>query len=123
MAEGQELGPKAPYLYTTDTGTQYVILRDNDLSLPDETGLVLYTAAFPVAENLPRRFRPRGVYWMGYIGTRLIRKFLICGSFSAPLYASDGSVALTLGGIAGFTTSRYGEQYRYIRRGASVPAP
>lgn len=123
MAEGQELGPKASYLYTTDTGTQFVILRDNDLSMPELTGLILYTSGFPVADNLPRRFRPRGVYWMGYIGTRLIRKFIICGALNSDLYASDGSQALTIGGVAGVTTSRFGEQYQFIRRGAAVVAP
>lgn len=123
MAEGQYLGPKASYIYTSDNGTQFVLLRDNDLSLPELTGLELYTEGSTFAYSLPRRFRPRGVYWLGFVGQRAVRKFIICGSLDATLYATDSSVPLTINGVAGFTTSRYGEQYQYVRKSATVPAP
>lgn len=123
MPEGQFLGPKASYVYTSDNGTQFVVLRDNDLAFPALTGLELYTQDSGFAFSLPRRFRPRGVYWLGFNGTRAVRKFIICGSLDATLYATDNSQPLTIDGIAGFTTSRYGEQYQYVRRSATVPAP
>lgn len=120
MAEGQELGPKASYIYTSDNGTQFVILRDNDLSLPAITGLELYTESSQFAFSLPKRFSPRGVYWIAYDGARLIRKFIICGTLDATLYATDTSSPLTIGGLSGFTTGRKGETYTYIRRSAAV---
>lgn len=122
MAEGQELGPKASYIYRSDNGTEFVIMRDNTLSLPALTGLQLYTEGSVFAYSLPRRFRPRGVYWMGYNGTRLVRKFIICGTLDAVLYISDASQPVTIDGTKGFTTSRYGEQYQYVRQSLTVPA-
>jgi hypothetical protein len=123
MAEGQELGPKASYIYTSDNGTQFVILRDNDLSLPGVTGLELYTETAQFAFSLPKRFSPRGVHWTGISGNRLVRKFIICGSLDASLYATDTSTPLTIAGTPGFTTGRKGEAYSYVRRSASVPVP
>lgn len=120
MPEGQYLGPKASYIYTSDNGTQFVLLRDNTLAFPSLTGLELYEEGSSFAYALPRRFRARGVYWLGFNGSRAVRKYIICGNLDATLYASDSSQPLTIDGIAGFTTSRYGEQYQYVRKSASV---
>lgn len=124
MAEGQELGPKATYIYTTDSNDQYVITRDNDLSLPSITGLVLYTEGAPDLDTLPRGLKPRGVHWVG-VGesNRFIRKFLICGTQDATLYLLKGSAPVTIDGIRGFTTGKRGEMKRLARRSASLPAP
>ena len=123
MAEGQELGPKASYIYTSDNGTQFIILRDNDLSLPAITGLELYTEGASFGYSLPKRFKPRGVYWMGVQGSRIIRKFIICGTLDSTLYITDTSSPVTIAGTPGFTTGRVGERYTYIRRSAVAPAP
>lgn len=124
MAEGQELGPKASYVYTSDNGTEFVILRDTTLALTTATGLTLFTPGSGFGFTLPRRFRPRGVYWIGVgANNRVIRKFIICGTVDSVLYSSDSSLPLTIDGIAGFTTSRYGEQYQYIRQSVAVPTP
>lgn len=123
MPEGQYLGPKASYIYTSDNGTQFVLLRDTNLALSALTGLELYTEGSTFAFSLPRKFRPRGVYWVGFVGQRAVRKFIICGTLDATIYATDTSQPLTIDGVAGFTTSRYGEQYQYVRQSASVPVP
>ena len=120
MAEGQYLGQKASYIYRTDNGTPFVILRDTTLSLPILTGLELYVQGSEFAYTLPKKFRCRGVYWLGFVGIRAVRKFIICGSPDATLYASDASLPVTIDGVTGFTTSRYGEQYQYIRQSATV---
>lgn len=123
MPEGQYLGQKASYIYTTDNGTQFVLLRDTTLVFGELTGLELYTEGSTFAYSIPRKFRPRGVYWLGFSGQRAVRKYVICGTLDATLYASDTSQPLTIDGIAGFTTSRYGEQYQYIRKSAAIPVP
>lgn len=123
MAEGQELGPKATYIYVTDSGDSYVIMRDNDLSLSSITGLVLYTEGSPDLDNLPRGLKPRGVHWVAYSGNRLIRKFLICGTTDATLFLLKGSAPVTIDGVRGFTTGKRGESKRLARRSASVPNP
>jgi hypothetical protein len=123
MAEGQYIGQKASYIYVSDNLTSYAMYRDTDLALTTLTGLEPYTVGAPFANPLPRGFQPRGVYWLGYIGQRAVRKFLICGTVDSPLYATDSSQAVTIDGIVGFTVSRRGEKLRVIRRTATVPVP
>lgn len=123
MAEGQYIGQKASYVYRSDNLTDYAIYRDTDLAMTALTGLELYTVGAPFANPLPQGFKPRGVYWLGYIGQRAVRKFLICGTPDSPLYAADSSQAVTIDGVAGFTVSRKGEHLRLIRRSAAIVVP
>lgn len=123
MPEGQYVGPKASYIYTSDNGTQFAMYRDTDLVLGGATGLEPYTETASFAFPLPRGLKPRGVYWLGYIGSRPVRKFLICGSLDAPLYITDSSTSLTIDGIPGAITGKKGESLRLIRRTRTVPAP
>lgn len=123
MAEGQFLGQKATYIYVTDSNDEYVITRDNDLSLASITGLVLYTEGAPDLDTLPRGIKPRGVHWVAVVNNRFVRKFLICGTQDATLYLLKGSAPVTIDGVKGFTTGRRGEQKRLARRSATVPAP
>lgn len=123
MAEGQELGPKASYVYLADNSSSYIILRDNDLSLPSFTGLLLYAEGMTGFDSLPRRVRPRGVHWMGFLNNRMIRKFIICGTPDSILFVARSSTQLTIGGIEGVTTGRRGETETFIRRSAAVAAP
>lgn len=120
MAEGQELGPKASYIYVTDSQDSYVIYRDTDLAMSAITGLTPYTEGSPDLDNLPRGLMPRGVYWLGYDGIRPVRKFLICGTQDATLFLLKGSGPVTIGGIKGFTTGRRGEKKRMARRTAAA---
>lgn len=121
MPEGQYTGQKASYIYTSDNGSRFALYRDTDLVFGELTDLDPYTEGAPSAFTLPRGFKPRGVYWLGYIGSRPVRKFLICGSQGATLYASDESLPLTIDGVEGFTVSRIGERQRLVRRTRSVP--
>jgi hypothetical protein len=123
MAEGQYTGQKASYIYVSDNLTSYAIYRDTDLALTALTGLEAYTVGAPFASPFPTGFKPRGVYWLGYIGQRAVRKFLICGTVDSPLYANDSSQAVTIDGVVGFTVSRRGEKLRVIRRTLQIVVP
>lgn len=123
MPEGQFLGQKDSYVYTSDNGTQFAIQRDRSLVLGESTGLSLYSVGDPFAFPLPRRFKPRGVFWEGNLNGRKVRKFLICGNLNATLYATDSSSELTIDGVVGVTTGKRGEQINYVRRSQTVPNP
>ena len=115
MADSQFLGPKEDFVYVTDTGTIIKMKRDPDLC-PLGTGLAAFDPANPGgAVSKPLGFSPRGVYWQstaaGFEGRR---KFLICGTAAAALYQSDAPQAQEIGGVAGVTTGRRGEQQRFI---------
>ena len=123
MPEGQFLGQKDSYVYTSDNGTQFAIQRDRSLILGASTGLSLYDASAPFAFPLPRRFKPRGVYWEGNLDTRVVRKFIICWTLDSTLYATDSSVALTIDGVPGRTSGKRGEQTNFVKRSNTVPNP
>lgn len=123
MPQGQFTGPKASYIYRSDNGTPFAILRDTDLALTDVTGLEPYTEGSEFAFSLPRRFQPRGVHWLGYIGDRPVRKFLICGSLNSTLYVTESSAPITIDGVVGYTTGKRGERSNYIRRTRQVAVP
>lgn len=121
MAEGQELGTRGYYIYTSDSsGKQYVILTDRTLGDLPGTGLI--PANDTNAANLDspprRRFKPRGVYWQGTINGRRVRKFIICGTNEATLYAASFSVGVTIDTNNGVTTGRRGERVSF----ANLPA-
>lgn len=101
---GNRLGNRSKYLYTDDTGAQYTIVTDDDLATA--AGLAGAIAGSP---QLPRRFKPRGVYVQSDVAP-VVRKFIICGSPTAALYKSNGSQALIIDTEAFTTTGRKGEQ-------------
>lgn len=114
MPTGQFTGPRDQYVYTTDTGAKYVLTLDADLA-GLSGGLTVFDPAAPgAAVPAPRRFRPRGVYWQGTAaGYTTKRKFLVAGTPSDPIYASNTSQAITIDGVAGRTTGRRGERLSF----------
>lgn len=112
MAEGQFLGNRKAYVYTTDDGKTTILQLDDTIATLTGTGLVPYTNQTP---DLPAtyRFTPRVVYWES--DDRKKRKRITCGTVSSSLYAKTVSAALTIDGVAGFTTGRVGEKISYLR--------
>jgi hypothetical protein len=119
MPEGQFLGKKGSYLYSTDSGIVYVIQRDQTLATLPGTDFTPATDAAQLLSPTPRRFGARGVHWQGELGSgvnlRIVRKFIICFTPTATLYASDVSQTLTIDGVAGFTTGKRGETLSFAR--------
>lgn len=111
MAEGQFLGPRGSYVYTSDSGDSYVITTDATLGALTGCDLTAFNPASPGgATAAPKRFKPRGVYWKGTAtGYEKARKFLICGTTDATLYDTTVGATLTIDGVAGVTTGRRGE--------------
>ena len=110
MAEGQFLGAKARYIYSADDGREFVRLADTTLAAIAGTDNVAAPAGGAADGQLPRRFFPRGVWWEGTLGGKVVRKFLVCGTAESPLYASVTRTALSVDGVAGFVTGRRGER-------------
>ncbi len=128
MPEGQFTGARANYLYEGDGGTNYIITTDETLGGLPGTGLEVATTANATNANpAPKRFEPRVVFWQAELDGRMVRKEIICGDVTADLYASDTSQALTIDGVAGFTTGRRGERLTFLRLTAgddgAAPAP
>lgn len=105
---GNRLGPKSDYLYTDDTGKQYTITVDDNLA----TAAGLAGAITPDPGAPPKRSKLRGVYVQSDTAP-IIRKFVICGSVTAALYANNGSQAVTIDGETFTTTGRKGEQFSF----------
>lgn len=119
MPEGQFTGARENYIYENDAAEEYIITTDATLGGLENTGLVVATAANATgASPAPKRFTPRKVYWQGELDGRVVRKAITCGTAEAALYASDISQALTIDGIAGFTTGRVGERITFLRLSA-----
>lgn len=123
MAEGQYTGQKDSYVYLDDSGGAFSLQRDRSLILGAATGLTLYEEGDPYAPSFPKRFKPRGVYWQGYLDTRIVRKFIICGTPDSPLYSANSSTPVTIDGVAGTTTGKRGEQITFVKRSRTVPNP
>lgn len=115
MAEGQFLGARKTYVYTSDTGIDMVFTLDATLGDLANTGLTVFDPAAPGdAIPKPLRFKPRGVYWQGTAaGYTTKRKFITCGTVDADLYASNVRQTVTIDGIAGVTTGRRGEKLTF----------
>lgn len=114
MAEGQFSGPRSKYVYTDDTGKDYILRLDNTLAALSTT-LTAFDPANPgTATKKPDGFKPRGVYWLatatGYEGRK---KFIVCGDGTDTLYNTTIGATLTIDGIAGRTTGRRGEQLTF----------
>lgn len=125
MPEGQFTGSRQTYVYTNDAGEEYLITTDATLGDLENTGLVVATAANTAgASPAPKRFTPRAVYWQGELDGNVVRKRLVCGAAEADLYGSDISQAVTIDGVAGFTTGRVGEKLSFLRLSeAAEPEP
>lgn len=114
MPEGQFLGDRVRAVYTDDAGENYLLTIDSTLVVTN-SGLVLYDPGLGTEVCAsPANFDPRGVWWQatatGFEGKR---KFLICGTNDAALYASNAPFDLTIDGVAGTTTGRRGEQLSF----------
>lgn len=110
MPVGQFTGTRSKYVYTSETGSEYILELDDTLAALSTT-LTAFDPANPgTATSAPRRFKPRGVYWKGTAaGFEGKRKFIVCGDANDTLYDTTVGAALTIDGAAGITTGRRGE--------------
>lgn len=114
MAEGQFSGRRRPYLYTSDSGEVFLLLKDETVGDIAGSGLVRATTAnIGNASAVPKRFEPRGVYWQGELNNRVVRKFITCAA-TGTLYVGNVPQALTIDGVAGSTTGKRGEQLTFV---------
>lgn len=113
MAEGQFSGIRRKFIYTSDTGEQYVLTTDVTLAQVPGCGLVAYAGLGEQLPPKPARFKPRVVHWQGVLDGRMVRKRVICGTGDSALYAAQGAGALTIDGVNGITTGRRGERLTY----------
>lgn len=119
MPEGQFSGIRKSYEYTSDLGIKYLLTLDETLGSIAGTGLTEATTE-TTADNAPGRFEPRVVYWQGTLGTRTVRKQIVCGTSDGTLYNSNKSQALTIDGTAGVTTGRKGEKISFLKLSTPV---
>lgn len=121
MAEGQFLGARKAYVYTSDDGTtEYVLSLDETLATLTGVDLENYTGQDGVIPA-PKRFKPRKVYWQSNDGK--YRKKITCGTTDSTLYKANKSTTLTIDGVAGATTGRVGEKLTFVRAQANDPTP
>lgn len=115
MAEGQFSGPRAAYLYVSDSGEQFVIQLDATLGDLAGVGLTRATTGNAGgASNKPSRYELRGVHWQGELNGRVVRKFLTCAA-TGSLYEGNVSQAVTIDGVPGATTGKRGERQTFAR--------
>lgn len=119
MPEGQFLGTRSAYVYTTDSEDLYIIQVDDTMASLAGTELEAYTGQSG-AKPIVKRFKTRFVYWEAK--DRSKRKRIICGKPDAALYAQETSSTVTVDGVEGFTTGRVGEKMTYIRQKEAAPA-
>jgi len=112
MPEGQFTGKRATYDYVADDGTEYRLTLDETLGNIASAGLGKTTTASTSTE-VPKRLKPRVVYWQGTLGTRIVRKAIVCNT-DGGLYSSS-SQNLTIDGVAGTTTGRRGEKFTFTK--------
>lgn len=114
MAEGQYSGRRRPYLYTSDSGEVFLLQKDETLGDLVGTGLTRATTGnVGNASPVPKRFEPRGVFWQGILGDRVVRKFLVCNA-TGTLYAGNTPQAVNIDGVVGSTTGKRGEQQTFV---------
>lgn len=114
---GNTLGVRRYYLYTTDGGTEYKYLTDETL------GAAMNATLNDTNPNLPKRFKPRGVYVQATVAGQTVRKFLISPNVDNTAYAAEASTVVTIDGINFGTTGRKGEQFSFGRNPAGVTPP
>lgn len=113
---GNTLGNRRYFQYVDDNGSVFNILTDEDLGTAGEL-----TPATVGADQLPRRFKPRGVYVEAEIEGEKVRKFLVCSDTSAA-YATNASTTVTIDDTQFQTTGRRGERVTFARFDAD-PTP
>lgn len=101
---GNTLGGRAYYRYEDDAGNEFKFLTDEDLG---DAGGNTKNDTLP---DLPRRFKPRGVYAQANSGER---KFIVVGDVTGSLYASNASQTVTIDTLQFKTTGRRGEQVSF----------
>lgn len=104
---GNTLGARRYYAYTSDTGTQYSYLTDQNL------GEAMGAVENDTLPGFPRRFKPRGVYVEGDVEGDFIRKFVICPLTTTAAYAATGSTQVTIDEATLKTTGRRGERQSF----------
>lgn len=117
MADGNLLGSRRYYAYTSDTGAQYKF--QTDLDLGEAVGATLNDTL----PNLPRRFKPRGTFVQGVVDGRRVRKFLICPTADNEVYSADVSQVVPVAGVNFFSTGRKGEQISFGQNPPSAIVP
>lgn len=106
MPQGQTLGPRRYFGYTSDSGDQYSLLLDETLGVIG--GMELNDTSPPP----PRRFRPRGVYVEAIVAGTKVRKF-IATEADVSLYRTDSSASVPIDGVTFSTTGRRGERMTF----------
>lgn len=101
------LGQRGYYAYTDDSGNQYKYQTDRDL------GTAVGAELEAGLDDLPRRFRPRGVYVEATVSGRRVRKFVICPTADNAIYAANASQGVTIAGTVFETTGRRGERVTF----------
>lgn len=114
MPEGQFSGERKTYEYTSDTGATYLLTLDATIGDLTDNGLTPATQT-TTGIPAPKRFEPRVVFWSGLLGTKQVKKSLVCGTTDAPLYDLNISQALTIDGVNGTTTGRKGEKLSFLK--------
>lgn len=106
---GNTLGDRRYYAYQSDGQVSYKYQTDSDLG---EAVGGIENDSLP---NLPRRFRPRGVYIEAEVDGAKRRKFLICPDPLDALYGSESSQNVTIDTVTWQTTGRRGERLSFGR--------
>ncbi len=101
------LGDRRYFRYVDDTGRQFKYLTDQDLG--EAVGALLDDES----PDLPRRFRPRGVYCQATVDGKRVRKYVICPTAGNAVYASNVSQGVTIDGTTFSTTGRRGERVSF----------
>lgn len=101
---GNALGPRLYYAYTSDGGVAYKYLTDQDL------GTAVGATLNDTNPDMPKRFKPRGVYVESSSGNR---KFVICPLLTTTAYNSNASTSVTIDGVTFKTTGRKGEKQSF----------
>ena len=101
---GNTLGERSLYKYTSDSGTEYKYLTDDDLA--EAAGAELNDRL----PDLPRSFRPRIVYCQNSEG---VRKSVIIPDVENGVYSTETASNITIDGETFRTTGRRGERVSF----------
>jgi hypothetical protein len=115
MGLGQFTGSRGKFIYTSDSGKEYILTLDTDLNIVG-SGLIPYDPLTnATAQSPPKGFRPRVVFWQATAAAFLgKRKSLVAGVAAEDLYSADAPQSFTVDGVAGTTTGKKGERLSFI---------
>ena len=105
---GNRLGEKTAVVYTSDAAIAINLKIDADLVITN-AGLTAGTTG----TSKPSRFKPRGVHAQFIDAGKIYRKFFVCGTTAATLYATNTPTTVTCDGAAFITTGRRGEKQTF----------